>query len=102
MNHRLLNCSLYSRFLFVILLFNAGVAQAESCSYDDGVLAYEQNNLMRAVTLLTMAKKDGDQRADLFLAKHFTSPQNVIALYRDKKTTPSTLQGLSVVAKNMK
>lgn len=57
-------------FLFLILVIHIPVAHADACTYGDGVLAYEKGNLMRAVTLLTMAKNDGDERAGVFLAEH--------------------------------
>ena len=56
--------------LFLCSAFYLPLASADACTYDDGVLAYEQGNLMRAATLLTMAKNDGDKRADAFLSEH--------------------------------
>ncbi len=58
---------------FIFFCAYIPTVSAEACTYKDGLLAYEQNNKVRAETLLTMAMRDGDKRAELFLAKHFAS-----------------------------
>lgn len=67
---------------FILFCAYVPMASAEACTYKDGLLAYEQNNRVRAETLLTMAMRDGDKRAELFLAKHFASkePSLLVAL----------------------
>jgi len=59
--------------LMTIVLLSVYIPSAHSaaCTYDEGVLAYQQNNLIRAKVLLEMARSDGDDRAELFLSKHF-------------------------------
>ena len=59
--------------LSVMLLLSpqVTVAAPTACTYQDAVMAYKQNNFIRAKVLLEMAKRDGDKRAEVFLAKHF-------------------------------
>jgi len=55
----------------VLLSIYIPSAHSAACTYDEGILAYQQKNLIRAKVLLEMAKRDGDNRAELFLLKHF-------------------------------
>ena len=55
----------------LLLATQTTVAGPTACTYQDAVMAYEQNNFIRAKVLLEMAKRDGDKRAEVFLAKHF-------------------------------
>ncbi len=68
------NLKIFSRvswITIVLLTIYIPSAYSASCTYDEGILAYQQNNLVRAKVLLEMAKRDGDNRAELFLSKHF-------------------------------
>lgn len=40
---------------------------AETCTYQESVMAFEQNNSKRGMTLMKMAAHDGDLRAQKFL-----------------------------------
>lgn len=54
-----------------LLLTSFSAISGEACTYDEGVLAFKQNNMIRAKMLLDMATRDGDIRAEQFLVKHF-------------------------------
>ncbi|WP_455210997.1 hypothetical protein [Kaarinaea lacus] len=61
------------RFLKVTLFLSGTISatavNAETCSYNEALMAFQQGNTVRGQALLTMAAKDGDQRAiELFTA----------------------------------
>jgi hypothetical protein len=41
----------------------ATVVYAEACTYNEALMAFQQGNAVRGQALMTMAAKDGDQRA---------------------------------------
>ncbi len=55
--------------LFLSATVSASVVNAEACTYNEALMAFKQGNTVRGQALLSMAAKDGDQRAvTLFLA----------------------------------
>lgn len=42
---------------------SATAVNAEACTYNEALMAFQQGNTVRGQALLTMAAKDGDQRA---------------------------------------
>ena len=74
----------HSQRLLVTLLLKAvvvigcvgsiSVVSAEACTYNEALMAFQQGNIVRGQTLLSMAAKDGDQRA----IKLFSSLQDVV------------------------
>jgi len=61
------------RMLFILMGILVGFifpafAYAEACTYGEAVIALQQGNTTRGVALMTMAAKDGDQRALKYLA----------------------------------
>lgn len=55
------------RFLKVTLFLSgtvvSTVVNAEACTYNEALMAFQQGNAVRGQALLSMAAKDGDQRA---------------------------------------
>lgn len=55
------------RLLNVLVFVGSAVAMAavnaQACTYNEALLAFQQGNLVRGFALLTMAAKDGDRRA---------------------------------------
>jgi hypothetical protein len=49
--------------LFIGGFVGASVVNAEACSYNEALMAFQQGNSVRGQALLSMAAKDGDQRA---------------------------------------
>ncbi|KPJ92553.1 MAG: hypothetical protein AMJ53_09145 [Gammaproteobacteria bacterium SG8_11] len=49
--------------LFICGAFNASLVNAEACTYNEALMAFQQGNIVRGQALITMAAKDGDQRA---------------------------------------
>jgi len=59
--------------LFVLLVVvngsvASGTALAESCTYRGAIMALEQGNTVRGMALMRMANRDGDERANSYLA----------------------------------
>lgn len=49
--------------VFVSSAVSASLVNAEACTYNEALMAFQQGNTVRGQALLTMAVKDGDQRA---------------------------------------
>jgi hypothetical protein len=49
--------------LFVNSALCASLVNAEACTYNEALMAFQKGNTVRGQALLTMAVKDGDQRA---------------------------------------
>jgi hypothetical protein len=54
--------------LIVLFVFAGGTALAESCTYRGAIMALEQGNTVRGLALMRMANRDGDERANRYLA----------------------------------
>ena len=59
-------------FVFLPLVFLLGFSSlllaGGGCSYREGIMALQQGNSIRGLALLRMASRDGDPRANLYLA----------------------------------
>ena len=49
--------------LFICGTLSATAVNAEACTYNEALMAFQQGNVVRGQALLTMAVNDGDQRA---------------------------------------
>jgi hypothetical protein len=56
--HRLLKI-----MVFTSAALSASAVNAEACTYNEALMAFQQGNTVRGQALLSMAAKDGDQRA---------------------------------------
>ena len=63
---------LQKSLLFLLLLVGSSVASgsvhAEACTYREAIMALEQGNAVRGMALMRMANRDGDERANRYLA----------------------------------
>ncbi len=53
-------------------------AYADACTYGEAIMAFKQGNTTRGVALMNMAAKDGDQRAEKYLANIQNSNQTSV------------------------
>ena len=55
--------------LFLLLVVASGSVLSEPCTYGEAIMALEQGNTVRGMTLMRMANRDGDERANRYLAQ---------------------------------
>lgn len=55
-------------FLIPFLLLATGTLQAAACTWNEAIMAYENDNPVRGLALMRMAASDGDVRATRYLA----------------------------------
>ena len=74
-----LKMSLITMVLIMLLFGNVSV-YAESCTFNEAVMALKQGNTVRGTALLKMAANDGDQRAIHFLEQRKESNGSIMAM----------------------
>ena len=52
----------------LLTMVSGSVYSAGACTYREAIMALEQGNMVRGMTLMRMAHHDGDERASSFLA----------------------------------
>jgi len=93
---------LFAFFIVVGMLMGfifPSFAYAEACTYGEAVIALQQGNTTRGVALMTMAAKDGDQRALKYLASGPHSDKlSAIPLVTDHPVTNLSVTKQSQIA----
>ncbi len=59
----------HKSLLFLLLVVASGSVLSESCTYREPIMALEQGNTVRSMALMRMANRDGDERANRYLAQ---------------------------------